>query len=236
MHHYRKPSSCAQTGDVSAIRTRQFRPHSAPQAFFDIDGKGRVVVIIYTARPAADRGPSPALGLVYKLLLRVIMSLEQTARTASPAFRRTGERAFTLTEILITSAIIVVVGATAMYALSMINRYAASSRIQAAAAAVVQNQIDQILTRGPYVPTNSPPDIPSILTTGKTVTNNVPVFVDPENGNVLIAGTLTTTIQDTGATYKATPLYVLKAAVNLTYTFAGKNSTVAMDTLRAPDQ
>lgn len=164
------------------------------------------------------------------------MKLEHGCLLAPPAFRRAGQRAFTLTEILITSGIIVVVGATAMYALSMINKYAASARVQAAAAAVVQYQIDQILTRGPYAPSNVPPDIPSILTTGTIVTNNVPVFVDPENGNVLVAGTLTTTIQDSGATYKTTPLYVLRAAVSLKYTFAGKAFTVAMDTLRAPDQ
>jgi type II secretory pathway pseudopilin PulG len=164
------------------------------------------------------------------------MQQEYTALTPSRASQRSDERAFTLTEILITSGIIVVVGATAMYALSMINKYAASTRVQAAAAAVVQYQIDQILTRGPYVPTNVPPDVPSILTTGTAVTNNVPVFIDPENGNVLVAGTLTTTIQDSGATYKSTPLFVLRAAVSLNYTFAGKGFTVAMDTLRAPDQ
>jgi type II secretory pathway pseudopilin PulG len=163
------------------------------------------------------------------------MQLEPTALLAPP-FRRGAERAFTLIEILITSGIIVVVGATAMYALSMINKYAASARVQAAAAAVVQYQIDQILTRGPYAPSNVPPDVPTILTTGTSVTNNVPVFIDPENGNVLVAGTLTTTIQDSGATYNTTPLYVLKAAVSLKYTFAGKAFTVAMDTLRAPDQ
>ena len=164
------------------------------------------------------------------------MKLEHAYLLAPPPFRRAAERAFTLTEILITSGIIVVVGATAMYALSMINKYAASARVQAAAAAVVQYQIDQILTRGPYAPNNVPPDIPPVLTTGTTVANNVPVFIDPENGNVLVAGTLTTKIQNSGATYKTTPLYVLQAAVSLQYTFAGKTFTVAMDTLRAPDQ
>ena len=141
-----------------------------------------------------------------------------------------------MTEILITSGIIIVVGATAMLALTMINKYAASARIQAAAASIVQYQIDQILTRGPYVPTNVPPDIPAILTTGTTVTNNIPVFTDPENGNILVTGTLSTAIQDSGAANKGTPLYVLKAAVSLRYVFAGKTFTVAMDTLRAPDQ
>ena len=153
-----------------------------------------------------------------------------------PAFGRIAERAFTLTEILITSGVLLLVGATAMYALTMINRYAASSRVQAAAQSIVLNQIDQILTRGPYVPTNNPPDVPTILKTGTTVTNNVPIFTDPENGNVVVKGTLTTTIADTGATNGGAPLYVLKAAVTLNYSFCGRALTVAMDTLRAPDQ
>lgn len=164
------------------------------------------------------------------------MQLESTALLKPPVFHRAGERAFTLTEILITSGIIIVTAATAMYALSMINRYAASARVQASATEVVQHQIDQILTRGPYVPTNVPPDVPTVLTSGATVANNVPVFTDPESGSVLVGGTLTTTIADSGATCNGASLYVLKAAVVLNYTFAGKGFTVAMDTLRAPDQ
>lgn len=149
--------------------------------------------------------------------------------------RRAAEKGFTLTEILVTSAVIIVFGATAIYALTTINKYAARTRIQAAAQTIVQHQIDQILTRGPYVPTNTPPNIPAILTAGTTVTDNVPVFTDPETGDVLVTGTLSTNIQDSGATCNGTPLYVLKAAVTLSYTFVGRSATVAMNTLRAPD-
>jgi type II secretory pathway pseudopilin PulG len=152
------------------------------------------------------------------------------------AFRRVAERAFTFTEILITSGVIILVGATATYALTLINKYAVSSRVQAAAQSIVQNQIDQILTRGPYVPTNVPPDVPAILKMGKTVISNVPVFTDPESGDVVVKGTLTTDIEDSLATRDGTPLYVLKAAVTLNYTFASRALTVTMNTLRAPDQ
>ena len=151
-------------------------------------------------------------------------------------FHRRAEAAFTLTEVLITSGILIVVGATAIYALTTINKYAVSSRVQAAAQSIVQNQIDQILTRGPYVPTNVPPDVPTILTNGTSVTKNVPVFADPENGNVVVSGTLTTAIQDSGAINNGTPLYVVKAAVTLKYTFASRDFKVVMNTLRAPDQ
>lgn len=149
-------------------------------------------------------------------------------------FGRRAEQAFTLTEILITSGIILLMGATAMYALTLTNSRAISTRVRAAAQSVVQNQIDQILTRGPYVPTNVPPDIPAVLTS--STTKNVPVFVDPETGILVVSGTLTTTIEDSGATVKGEPLYVLKAAVTLNYTLAGKAQTVTMNTLRAPDQ
>jgi type II secretory pathway pseudopilin PulG len=157
-------------------------------------------------------------------------------RRSRPAFRRIAERAFTLTEILITSGVIIVVGATATFALTMINKYAISSRVQAAAQSIVMNQIDQILTRGPYVPTNTPPDVPAILKTGPTVTNNVPVFTDPESGSLVVTGKLTTDIQDSGASNNGTPLNVLRAKVTLDYTFAGRPLTVVMNTLRAPDQ
>ena len=150
--------------------------------------------------------------------------------------RLVAQRGFTLTEILITSGVLVVVGATAMYALTMINKYAASARVQAAAQSIVQNQIDQILTTGPYVPTNVPPDIPTILTPGPTVTKDIPVFTDPESSATLVTGNLTINIQDSGAKNNGTPLYVLQAAVTLDYTFRGRPFTVAMNTLRAPDQ
>jgi type II secretory pathway pseudopilin PulG len=152
------------------------------------------------------------------------------------ALGRCAEAAFTLTDVLITSGILLLVGATAIYALTLTNNHAVSSRVQAAAQSVVQNQIDQILTRGPYVPANVPPDIPAVLKTGTTETPDIPVFADPETGRLVVSGTLTTKIEDSGATVKGTPLYVLKAAVTLNYTLAGRTHSVTMNTLRAPDQ
>lgn len=146
------------------------------------------------------------------------------------------QEAFTLTDVLITSGILIVVGATAMYALTLTNRNAVGSRVQAAAHSIVQNQIDQILTRGPYVPTNDPPDVPAVLAPGKTLTKKVPVFIDPQTGALVVSGTLTTVITDSGATASGTQLYVVKAAVTLDYSLAGRTYAVVMNTLRAPDQ
>ena len=159
----------------------------------------------------------------------------RTPRPRQRCFRRL-EHAFTLSEVLIASGILVVVGATAIYALTLTNRQAVGSRVRAAAQSVVQNQIDQILTRGPYVPTNVPPDVPAVLTPGTSVKKDVPVFVDPETGKLVVSGTLTTAIEDSGATAKGTSLYVMKAAVTLQYTLAGRPQKIVMNTLRAPDQ
>lgn len=108
--------------------------------------------------------------------------------------------------------------------------------MRAAAQSVVQDQIDQILTRGPFVPANVPPDVPAVLKAGTTVTKDVPVFVDPETGKQVVSGTLTTTITDSGATWKGNSLSVMKAAVTLNYSQAGRPQTIVMNTLRAPDQ
>ena len=150
--------------------------------------------------------------------------------------RTAAQSGFTLTEILITSAVLLVVGATAIYALTMINGYAANARIQAAAQSIVQNQIDQILTIGPYAPTTTPPEIPALLVPGRTDRQNIPVFTDPDTSATQVTGTLTTDIADSGATNGGVPLYVLRAAVSLKYAFHGRTFTVAMNTLRAPDQ
>ena len=137
-------------------------------------------------------------------------------------------------EVLVASGILMVVAATAIYALTLTNRQAVSSRVRAAAQSIVQNQIDQILTRGPYAPTNVPPDVPAVLKTATT--NNVPVFTDPESGKLVVSGTLKTVIEDSGAKVNGTPLYVVKAGVTLDYTLAGRKQTITMNTMRAPDQ
>jgi prepilin-type N-terminal cleavage/methylation domain-containing protein len=174
--------------------------------------------------------------LVRKLLLSLSPSMEIQKLCLRTGASRAADRAFTLTEVLIASAILMVVGATAIYALTTANKQAVSTRVRAAAQSVVQNQIDQILTRGPYLPAKSPPEIPAVLQKTATI-EDVPVFVDPESGRIVVSGTLTTAVEDSGASASGgTPLHVLKAAVTLNYKLAGKPHAVVMNTLRAPDQ
>jgi type II secretory pathway pseudopilin PulG len=174
--------------------------------------------------------------VVRKLLSPSVAAMKMRSKATRTVFYRPAEEAFTLTDILVASGILVVIGATAMYALSLTNKNAVGARVQTAAQSIVQNQIDQILIKGPYVPTNVPPDIPAVLKTGTTVASNVPVFTDSETGTMAVSGTLTTTIQDSGASVKGTPLYVLKASVTLDYSLGGQSHKVVMNTMRAPDQ
>jgi prepilin-type N-terminal cleavage/methylation domain-containing protein len=66
------------------------------------------------------------------------------------------------------------------------------------------------------------------------------IYQDPVNGNVLVTGTLSTTITDATLTSSFinpnTDLNVRKANVTVTYTFRGRLYTVSMDTLRTADQ
>jgi prepilin-type N-terminal cleavage/methylation domain-containing protein len=143
---------------------------------------------------------------------------------------------FTLLELLVASGVFLIVATTTITALCSANNFAVKSRIQASAQALVQSQIDQIFTRGPYVPTNTPPDIPPELTLGTTSQSNIAVFTDPATGMVPVRGTRTITIRDAGFAINGTNLHVRQASVVLSYSFRSKTYIVAADTLRAPDQ
>lgn len=72
------------------------------------------------------------------------------------------------------------------------------------------------------------------------------IYRDSVTGTILVTGTLTSTIVDTGATMipfadpspgaTASPLNTRKANVSVLYTFRGKTYNVVMDTLRTADQ
>jgi hypothetical protein len=73
-----------------------------------------------------------------------------------------------------------------------------------------------------------------------TTRDNVFVYTDPVTNQVVVTGTMTTTISKVAAsmTYGGTtsPLNVRKAAVKVSYTFRNKPYVVAMDTMRTADQ
>ena len=156
-------------------------------------------------------------------------------KIASQSIRRA---AFTLMEVVMALGVIGTMGAGCYVGFNSLNTYAVSSRLYSEAQAAAQNQIDQILSKGPFDPVRN--KIPTILTVGTTTTPNVFVYQDPVNGNAVVRGTMTTTIADMGATMafagSTTNLNIYRATVTVSYTYRNTDYSVSMDTMRTGDQ
>jgi prepilin-type N-terminal cleavage/methylation domain-containing protein len=148
-----------------------------------------------------------------------------------------GRAAFTLSEILIALAVLGTMSAGAYIGFNAVNAYSVSSRLYSEAQAICQNQIDMILSKGPFdLRTNR---VPAVLALGTTTTPNVFVYRDPVSGNVVVTGTMITTITDAGLqmTYAGdtTPLNVRRAKVTVAYSLRNTPYTVTMETMRTTD-
>jgi prepilin-type N-terminal cleavage/methylation domain-containing protein len=151
---------------------------------------------------------------------------------------------FTLMEIVMALAVLGTMAAGCYVGFNAVNTYSVSSRLFSEAQTCAQNQIDLILSKEPFdVTTNK---IPSVLVldnqrtpAGPLVTPNVFVYKDPVTGNVVVTGTMTTSVTDTGSsmTFAGTTanLNIRRATVTVSYTFRGKNYSVSMDTMRTAD-
>src|SRR5256885_5779494 len=133
--------------------------------------------------------------------------------------------AFTLMEVVMALAVIGTMGAGCYVGFNSLNTYAISSRLYSEAQTAAQNQIDLILSKEPFDITNN--KIPTVLALGTTTTPNVFIYKDPVSGNVVVTGTMTTTVTDTGATMNFTGtsinLNTRRATVTVSYTFRGKD-------------
>ena len=100
-----------------------------------------------------------------------------------------------------------------------------------------QNQIDLILSKGPFDPKNN--KIPTVLTLGTTTTPNVFVYRDSVSGSAVVTGTMTTTITDPAYTMTfagtTADLNLRRATVTVSYRFRNTDYAVKMDTLRTAD-
>jgi type II secretory pathway pseudopilin PulG len=150
--------------------------------------------------------------------------------------RRVRLHGFTLIELMVATAVIIIVGIAGVQALAMMNSKAAAMRILNNARAAVQRDIDTAMGV-PYTTAS----VPAILaTTPSTGT----VYVDSGTGNLetvvlmsnsttpLITGTMTRTVL-AQANGQNQPL--LSITFSLTYTYRKHNYTYSMTTLRAPD-
>jgi prepilin-type N-terminal cleavage/methylation domain-containing protein len=157
--------------------------------------------------------------------------------TSSTVNARAG---FTLVEILTAMAMLSVVTATSFVALNRMNFLAFSSRLYSEAQAVAENQIDILLTKGPFDPSRTPALIPTGLQVGTTNQNGVLIYVDPVTSQTVVTGTMTTTVSDPGLTQtlnaSTANLNIRQIKVQVNYTFRNIAYSVVMNTLRTADQ
>jgi type II secretory pathway pseudopilin PulG len=148
------------------------------------------------------------------------------------------QSAFTLTEAAMAIAIIGITMTAFMMTMSRLNESASITRNATGASTVLQNQIDLLVSDGPFNPqkTNSDgtPQIPPELVLGTHITNNAPIYREPATG-VVVSGTVTTTVTDMSAVLSGITMPIYRADVTVTYIYRSRNYTVTRSTLRASD-
>jgi type II secretory pathway pseudopilin PulG len=159
-------------------------------------------------------------------------------RTGFPEPRRAAQGAFTLTEAAVGIALIGITMTAFVSAMTGLNRAASVARNATGAAAVLENQIDLILSDGPFNPQKTNSDgtaqIPPELIVGTHVTNNVPIYREPTTGTI-VSGTLTTTVSDISFVTNGITVPLYRASVTVTYNYRNQAYSVSRSTLRVSD-
>jgi type II secretory pathway pseudopilin PulG len=151
---------------------------------------------------------------------------------------RHSQLAFTLTEAAIAICLIAISMTAVIMSMSRLNQAASVARNATGASAVVENQIDLILSDGPFNPQklneDGTPQIPPELVVGTHITPNVPIYREPTTG-IVVSGTLTTTVVDISTTLNGITMPIYKAVVTVTYNYRSRPYTLTRSTLRASD-
>jgi prepilin-type N-terminal cleavage/methylation domain-containing protein len=183
--------------------------------------------------------------------LRVVTSDPAAAPAESPTSSEKGRtkakfgtRGFTLVEVLIALSVLALSASTAFFALNRMNQISFANRLYSEAQAVAENQVDILLTRGPFDPTRTPPLVPPELQVGTTTQSGVLIYVDPVTNQTVVTGTMMTTITDpgltqtiiTGGTTTTANLNLRQIKVAVNYNYRSTNYNVVMNSMRTADQ
>ena len=142
---------------------------------------------------------------------------------------------FTLPEVVIAGAILVLFVAGSVATMAFLNRWAAAARLRTLALALAQQKSDELLTTSWQ--TRSPR--PTVLTAGTTTESALPLNNDTFNAatglssaftnlDTPIVATRTTQITDLSTR-------MVRAVVTVTYTYRSRPYTMSLTTLRAID-
>jgi type II secretory pathway pseudopilin PulG len=146
--------------------------------------------------------------------------------------------AFTITEAVVALTIIGIGIGSMITSMGQLNQEASISRNATGADAVLQNQIDLLLSDGPFNPqktgSDGQPQIPPELTVGVHTTNNVPIYREPNTG-VIVSGVMTTTVTDVSQNYLGLMMYMYQANVSVSYNYRGHTYTASRTTIRSSD-
>jgi type II secretory pathway pseudopilin PulG len=146
--------------------------------------------------------------------------------------------AFTLAEAIVALSIIAIGISAMVSSMGQMNQEASVSRNATGADAALQNQIDLLLSDGPFNPqklgSNGQPQIPPELVVGTHTTNNVPIYREPNTG-IIVSGTLTTTVVDISQNYLGLMMYMYRATVSISYNYRGHTYSKSRTTIRSSD-
>jgi prepilin-type N-terminal cleavage/methylation domain-containing protein len=163
-------------------------------------------------------------------------------RIESRARGRKRGRAFTLVEVLIATALLGLLAASALWALTQANNYASITRLYTGAETAAQNQIDLFLTDGPFNPQETPPQVPPVLTLGQSAPQAVTIYSEPagvDGQTHAVTGQMVTTVaQVPDPNVPNAPgahLNLYTATVVVTYTFRNRQYRVQLNAMRASD-
>jgi prepilin-type N-terminal cleavage/methylation domain-containing protein len=113
-------------------------------------------------------------------------------------------------------------------------------------------ELDVLANSGVPFPSSPPTSVPAVGSAyypyypyyrtgaGQPLSKQAFIYQDPVSGQVIVTGTLVTTVTDSGTSMTfagvTQTLNVRKATATVNYSFRNKNYSVAMDTLRTADQ
>jgi prepilin-type N-terminal cleavage/methylation domain-containing protein len=151
---------------------------------------------------------------------------------------------FTLVEVLIATALLGLMAGSSIWALTQANNYASIARLYTGAETAAQNQIDFLLTDGPFNPQDSPPQLgsqaapPYTWTLGQQAPQTVILYneVGGANGHTLtVTGQMVTTVVSKSVVTQSQNLNLYSATVVVTYTYRNKTYQVQLNAMRASD-
>ena len=151
--------------------------------------------------------------------------------------KASGRRGFTLLEVLVATALLGLLAGSAIWALTQANNYASIARLYTGAETAAQNQIDLILTEGPFNPQSAQVPIVLTLSPPSQVETDIILYSEPNGTNGpahTIVGTRTTTVTKVPPV-NGVELNLYTATVVVTYTYRSKNYRVQLNAMRASD-